>query len=122
MAEMLNVMAKFFQQQTPQATSRMPTAQYLSINKPIKLTRDNDYEAWKWQIEFILTGNDLQHYIETDEADPKKSKPIAKEDDNMIRILMLWHMWNDLVDKLNKITLTTMELITKLNNKFANCR
>src|SRR5216117_3595545 len=85
MAEMLNAMAKFFQQQTPQATSRMPTAQYLSINKPTK-----------------LTGDDLQHYIETDEADPKKSKPIAKEDDNMIRIWMLRHMRNDLADELNK--------------------
>ena len=46
-AEMLNAMAKFFQQQTLQATLQMPIAQYLSINKPIKLTRDNDYEAWK---------------------------------------------------------------------------
>ena len=86
MAEMLNAIAKFFQQQTPQATSRMPTAQYLSINKPIKLTGDNDYEAWKWQIEFILTRNDLQHYIKIDEVDPKKSKLITKEDNNMIHI------------------------------------
>ena len=86
MAEMLNIMAKFFQQQTPQATSRMLTAQKLSINKLTKLTGDNDYEAWKWQIKFILIRNNLQHYIEIDKVDPKKLKPITKEDDNMIRI------------------------------------
>jgi len=91
-AEMLNAMAKFFQQQTLQATLQMPIAQYLSINKPIKLTRDNDYEAWKWQIKFILTRNDLQYYIKTDEADTKESKSITKEDDNMIHIWILQYM------------------------------